>query len=257
MRKIFVILSILLTFIILGCSSTPKVDENTQRFADLYNSVVLQSALHGKNIDELKVLMKDKKRRNFYVMDYRQARNDKAACEAMLVELRKKTFFKKAEEADILLKEDIKSKSKKDLLEDYNDISKKLGGNAGKIKLKAELDRLDSENNTQNKKASVTDGKSGKQGNAVINNQSAKEEEKKSVTLKDYAYIKGNEVDIRVGAGDEYKSLGVFFNGDKVEVIGWDNDTKGNKWYMVSYMNPQAGKIEGYVNANHLNLSQK
>lgn len=152
MRKIFVVLSILLTFIIMGCSSTPKVDENTQKFADLYNSVVLQSAIYGKNIDELKVLMKDKKRRNIYVIEYRQARNDKAACEAMLVELKKKSFFKKAEEAGILLKEDIKSKSKKDLLEDYNDISKKLGGNAGKKKLKKELDNLDTPNTDISKK---------------------------------------------------------------------------------------------------------
>ena len=173
MRKIFLFISILLTVIILGCSSVPKVDENTQKFADLYNSVVLKSAIYNHQARDAKKQIKNAKYKNLAMMDWHSLQDGERTCDRMLLELSKKSFFKKAQDAKLLVsKEEALSKSQKRLLNDYKEISEKLGGNAGKIKLKSELDRLDSKNNTQNKKAAVTDGKSGKQDNDVIVGQS-------------------------------------------------------------------------------------
>ena len=64
--------------------------------------------------------------------------------------------------------------------------------------------------------------------------------------------ITGNEVDIRTGPGDNYKSLGVFFKGDHVSLLNKITAADAESWYEVKYYNKQYGWIQGWVNGNYI-----
>ena len=64
--------------------------------------------------------------------------------------------------------------------------------------------------------------------------------------------ITGNEVNIRTGPGANYKSLGVFFQGDYVTLLNKISAADGDTWYEVKYYNKDAGWIQGWVNGNYI-----
>ncbi len=68
--------------------------------------------------------------------------------------------------------------------------------------------------------------------------------------------INGNEVNVRKGPGKEFKSLGVFFKGDKVRLVGEEGNSIGENWYQIEYDNPSAGLIKGWVRKDFININQ-
>ena len=64
--------------------------------------------------------------------------------------------------------------------------------------------------------------------------------------------ITGNEVNIRTGPGANYKSLGVFFQGDYVTLLNKISAADGDTWYEVKYYNKDYGWIQGWVNGNYI-----
>ena len=64
--------------------------------------------------------------------------------------------------------------------------------------------------------------------------------------------ITGNEVNIRTGPGANYKSLGVFFQGDYVTLLNKISAADGDAWYEVKYHNKDYGWIQGWVNGNYI-----
>ena len=64
--------------------------------------------------------------------------------------------------------------------------------------------------------------------------------------------ITGNEVNIRTGPGQHYKSLGVFFKGDYVTLLNKMTAADGHTWYEVKYYNKDYGWIQGWVNGNYI-----
>lgn len=71
-----------------------------------------------------------------------------------------------------------------------------------------------------------------------------------------YGIINGNEVNVRKGPGKEYQSLGVFFKGDKVRIVGEQGNNIGENWYQIEYDNPSAGLIKGWVRKDYINVSK-
>ena len=59
--------------------------------------------------------------------------------------------------------------------------------------------------------------------------------------------ITGNDVNIRTGPGQSYKSLGVFFYGDNVTLLNKITAADGDTWYEVKYYNKDYGWIQGWV----------
>lgn len=65
--------------------------------------------------------------------------------------------------------------------------------------------------------------------------------------------ITGNDVNVRKGPGTEYKSLGVFFKGDVLRIVGEERNGS-HIWYKIEYDNPNAGLISGYVRSDFINI---
>ena len=65
-------------------------------------------------------------------------------------------------------------------------------------------------------------------------------------------YITANEVNIRIGPGENYESLGVFFKDDYVTLLNKITAADGDSWYEVKYYNKQYGWIQGWVNGNYI-----
>ncbi|MBP5737333.1 MAG: SH3 domain-containing protein [Acidaminococcaceae bacterium] len=63
--------------------------------------------------------------------------------------------------------------------------------------------------------------------------------------------ITGNEVNVRTGPGINFKSLGVFFNGDEVTLLS-RTLSGGDVWYEVKYYNNQYGWIQGWVYGDYI-----
>lgn len=68
--------------------------------------------------------------------------------------------------------------------------------------------------------------------------------------------INANEVNVRTGPGKEFKSLGVFFKGDKVRLVGERGNNIGEFWYQIEYDNPSAGLIKGWVRKDFINFDK-
>lgn len=68
--------------------------------------------------------------------------------------------------------------------------------------------------------------------------------------------INANEVNVRTGPGKEFKSLGVFFKGDKVRLVGERGNNIGEFWYQIEYDNPSAGLIKGWVRKDFINIGK-
>lgn len=68
--------------------------------------------------------------------------------------------------------------------------------------------------------------------------------------------INGDEVNVRKGPGVKYDSLGVFFKGDKVRLVGEQGNDIGENWYQIEYDNPSAGLIKGWVRKDFINVSK-
>ena len=68
---------------------------------------------------------------------------------------------------------------------------------------------------------------------------------------KSEGIITGDEVNVREGPGVNYKSLGVFFKGDKVRLVDISSSTK-ETWYKIEYDNPKAGLITGWVRSDYI-----
>ncbi len=73
-----------------------------------------------------------------------------------------------------------------------------------------------------------------------------------------YGIINANEVNVRKGPGKNYKSLGVFFKGDKVRLVNEASDAQGGgiNWYQIEFDNPSAGLIKGWVRKDFINLEK-
>ncbi len=67
--------------------------------------------------------------------------------------------------------------------------------------------------------------------------------------------INGDEVNVRKGPGVKYDSLGVFFKGDKVRLVGEQGNDIGETWYQIEYDNPTVGLIKGWVRKDFINIS--
>lgn len=68
--------------------------------------------------------------------------------------------------------------------------------------------------------------------------------------------INGDEVNVRKGPGVKYESLGVFFKGDKVRLVGEQGNDIGENWYQIEYDNPTVGLIKGWVRKDFININQ-
>ncbi len=73
-----------------------------------------------------------------------------------------------------------------------------------------------------------------------------------------YGIINANEVNVRKGPGKNYKSLGVFFKGDKLRLVNEASDAEGGSinWYQIEFDNPQVGLIKGWVRKDFINLAK-
>ncbi len=73
-----------------------------------------------------------------------------------------------------------------------------------------------------------------------------------------YGIINANEVNVRKGPGKNYKSLGVFFKGDKLRLVSEASDAEGGNinWYQIEFDNPHAGLIKGWVRKDFINLAK-
>ena len=67
--------------------------------------------------------------------------------------------------------------------------------------------------------------------------------------------ITGNDVNVRKGPGVDYKSLGVFFKGDKVRIINSSRNSLNETWYKIEFDNPTAGLIVGWVRSDFININ--
>ena len=68
--------------------------------------------------------------------------------------------------------------------------------------------------------------------------------------------INGDEVNVRKGPGVKFDSLGVFFKGDKVRLVGEQGNDIGETWYQIEYDNPTVGLIKGWVRKDYININQ-
>lgn len=71
---------------------------------------------------------------------------------------------------------------------------------------------------------------------------------------KSEGLITGDDVNVREGPGVNYKSLGVFFKGDRVRVVDINSSAK-ETWYKIEYDNPKAGLITGWVRSDYIGTS--
>ena len=73
-----------------------------------------------------------------------------------------------------------------------------------------------------------------------------------------YGIINANDVNVRKGPGKNYKSLGVFFKGDKLRLVNEASDAEGGSinWYQIEFDNPQVGLIKGWVRKDFINLAK-
>ena len=73
-----------------------------------------------------------------------------------------------------------------------------------------------------------------------------------------YGIINANDVNVRKGPGKNYKSLGVFFKGDKLRLVSEASDAEGGNinWYQIEFDNPHAGLIKGWVRKDFINLAK-
>ena len=67
--------------------------------------------------------------------------------------------------------------------------------------------------------------------------------------------INGDEVNVRKGPGVKFDSLGVFFKGDKVRLVGEQGNDIGETWYQIEYDNPTVGLIKGWVRKDYININ--
>ena len=67
--------------------------------------------------------------------------------------------------------------------------------------------------------------------------------------------INGDEVNVRQGPGTNYNSLGIFYKGDMVRLVGEQSDNNGKDWYNIEYDNPTAGLIKGWVRKDFINYN--
>lgn len=65
--------------------------------------------------------------------------------------------------------------------------------------------------------------------------------------------IMGDDVNIRKGPSTDYESIGAFFKGDRVTIVGSNSDGS-HVWYKVEYQNPQYGLISGYVRSDFISV---
>lgn len=121
---------------IIGCS---KVDEKTQKFADIYNDIYIHSIICEKKIEVIKSVKFDRKSKNLASIEFLQIKQDRDNCYAILGYLRQHKLYLKAKDAGILLKEDIRSKSIPDLRKDYKALEDKLGTPSERQKIMVEL----------------------------------------------------------------------------------------------------------------------
>ena len=73
---------------------------------------------------------------------------------------------------------------------------------------------------------------------------------------KNEGVINGDEVNVRKGPGVKFDSLGVFFKGDKVRLVGEQGNDIGETWYQIEYDNPTVGLIKGWVRKDYININQ-
>ena len=69
--------------------------------------------------------------------------------------------------------------------------------------------------------------------------------------------ITTNEVDIHIGPGENYKSLGVFFKDDQVTLLNKITAADEETWYEVKYYNKQYGWIQGWVNGRYIKEGER
>lgn len=100
--------------------------------------------------------------------------------------------------------------------------------------------RIDS---TEAKKASESSSLPTKTENSTVSNSAFK---------KTVGTITGNDVNVRKGPGIDYKSLGVFFKGDKVRIIDSNRNSVNETWYKIEFDNPTFGLIVGWVRSDFI-----
>ena len=100
--------------------------------------------------------------------------------------------------------------------------------------------RIDS---TEAKKASESSSLPTKTENSSVSNSAFK---------KTVGTITGNDVNVRKGPGIDYKSLGVFFKGDKVRIIDSNRNSVNETWYKIEFDNPTFGLIVGWVRSDFI-----
>lgn len=89
------------------------------------------------------------------------------------------------------------------------------------------------------------------------NNQQQKQPDQVNESfMKSEGLITGDEVNVREGPGVNYKSLGVFFKGDKVRLVDIATSTK-ETWYKIEYDNPKVGLITGWVRSDYIKPKAK
>ena len=67
--------------------------------------------------------------------------------------------------------------------------------------------------------------------------------------------ITGNDVNVRTGPGVDYKSLGVFFKGDRVRLVASNRNTLNETWYKIEFDNPTVGLIVGWVRSDYIKIN--
>ena len=126
--------------------------------------------------------------------------------------------------------------------EDQFDGGKSIQYFVGKAKL-VKIDgkwRIDS---TEAKKASQNSSLPTNTANATVSDTAFK---------KTVGTITGNDVNVRKGPGIDYKSLGVFFKGDKVRIVNSSRNSLNEIWYKIEFDNPTAGLIVGWVKSDFI-----
>ena len=73
---------------------------------------------------------------------------------------------------------------------------------------------------------------------------------------KNEGVINSDEVNVRKGPGVKFDSLGVFFKGDKVRLVGEQGNDIGETWYQIEYDNPTVGLIKGWVRKDFININK-
>ena len=66
--------------------------------------------------------------------------------------------------------------------------------------------------------------------------------------------ITGNDVNVRKGPGVDFKSLGFFYKGDKVQIVDSKTNSLNETWYKIEFDNPTYGLIVGWVRSDFINV---